>query len=400
MKISQRGNRVPPSPIRKLVPFAEKAKAEGVTVHHLNIGQPDVVTPTPFFEAVAKFPERVLAYGHSAGFAELREAMAGYYRSIGYQHVSGQHVTVTTGGSEAIIFAMMAICDPGDEVVCFEPFYTNYNGFAVESLVTLNPVRCDPDKGYHLPSRDEIEAHIGPRTRAILVCTPNNPTGTVLRYDEMRMLADIARDRGLYLISDEAYREFVYGGVTHTGVMQLDDIRDRAILIDSFSKRYSLCGARIGCLVTCNEDLNRVFLHLGQARLCSPSLEQFGSIALTSLPASYYQQVRQEYQRRRDAVMAALKDMPSVKALQPEGAFYIMARLGIRDASHFATWLLTSFRHEGETVMVAPGDGFYATPGLGADEVRLAYVLEVERLQRAMRCLHLGLEEYRKLPNV
>ena len=397
MTVSKRGALVPPSPIRKLVPFADKAKAQGVRVHHLNIGQPDVATPRAFFEAVATFPDKVLAYGHSAGFSGLRDAMAAYCRRVGYD-VDAEHVTVTTGGSEAIVFAMMAICDPGDEVLCFEPFYTNYNSFSIEASVQLRPVRCDPAGGYHLPPRNQIEALINERTKAILVCSPNNPTGTVLTRDEMQMLASIASDRGLFLISDEAYREFVYGEVPHTGVLQFPEIADRAVLLDSLSKRYSVCGARIGCIVTRNEKLNQCFLQLGQARLCSPSLEQHGAIALMALDDSYFSEVQAEYRKRRDTVIQGLSAIPGVQARTPEGAFYVMAGIGVKDASHFATWLLTDFRLDGETVMVAPGDGFYATPGLGCDEIRIAYVLEVAHLERAMKCLGAGLAQYRLLP--
>jgi len=396
MTVSRRGAAVPPSPIRKLVPFAEQAKANGVVVHHLNIGQPDVATPRAFFDALGTFPEKVLAYGHSAGFTELRESMAAYYRRVGYGVEAGQ-VTITTGGSEAIVFALMAICDPGDEVLCFEPFYTNYNGFAVEAAVSLRPVRCDPDHGYHLPPRDRIEELITPRTKAILACTPNNPTGTVLTHGEMAMLASIAKERGLFLVSDEAYREFVYGEVPHTGVLAFPEIDDRTVLMDSLSKRYSVCGARIGCLVTHNVELQRAFLHLGQARLCSPSLEQHGALALMALDDAYFLEVQAEYKRRRDTVIAGLTAIPGIRARTPEGAFYVMAGIGVRDAGHFATWMLTDFRLRGETVMVAPGDGFYATPGLGMDEIRIAYVLEVDRLERAMECLRAGLQQYRAL---
>jgi aspartate aminotransferase len=393
MNISDRGRQVPPSPIRKLVPFAELAKDQGVTVHHLNIGQPDIATPRQFFDAVASFPDQVVAYGHSLGFAALRQAMAEYYQRLGYQ-VATDHVTITTGGSEAILFAMNAICDPGDEIVCFEPFYTNYNGYAVQAAIKLKPVRCVVEDGYHLPPRDRIEAQLTPRTRALLVCSPNNPTGTVLRRDEMQVLADIARERDLFLISDEAYREFVYGEVPHTSVMQFPEIADRAVLLDSLSKRYSLCGGRVGCLVAHNPELLRTFLHLGQARLCSPSLEQHGSIPLLAMGPDYFQPVQAEYKKRRDTVMKGLADIPGVACRTPEGAFYVMARIPVADAGRFAQWLLTSFRLDNETVMVAPGDGFYATPGLGTDEIRIAYVLEVERLQRAMRCLKAALPAY------
>ena len=394
MNISERGRHVPPSPIRKLVPFAEMAKDKGVTVHHLNIGQPDIATPKQFFEAVATFPDKVVAYGHSLGFVTLRKAMAAYYQRLGYG-VEVDHLTITTGGSEAILFAMMAICDAGDEIMCFEPFYTNYNGFSVQACVTLKPVRCMAEDGYHLPPRGVIEAQIGPRTRAILVCSPNNPTGTVLRRDEMQMLVDIARERDLFIISDEAYREFVYGEVPHTSVLQFPEVSDRAVLMDSLSKRYSLCGARVGCVIAQNPDLRRVFLHLGQARLCSPSLEQHGSIPLLSLGDDYFQGVQAEYKQRRDAVMAGLAEIPNVQCRTPEGAFYVMARVPVKDAGRFAQWLLTSFRLDDETVMVAPGDGFYATPGLGMDEIRIAYVLEVDRLKRAMRCLKHALAQYK-----
>lgn len=393
MRISERGNLVPPSPIRKLVPFAEMAKDEGVVVHHLNIGQPDVPTPKAFFDAVATFPDTVLSYGHSLGFATLREAMAGYYRRLGYK-VEIDHVTITTGGSEAILFAMTALCDSGEEIVCFEPFYTNYNGYSVQSCVKLRPVRCVIEDGYHLPPRERIEAAITPRTRALLICSPNNPTGTVLRREEMQVLVDIAREHDLFVISDEAYREFIYGEVPHTSVLDFPEIADRAVLIDSLSKRFSLCGGRVGCLVTHNPDLRRVFLHLGQARLCSPSLEQHGSIPLLSFGDDFFRQVQAEYKRRRDTVMKWLAQMPSVQARTPEGAFYVMTRIPVRDAGRFATWLLTNFRLDGETVMLAPGDGFYATPGLGLDEIRIAYVLEVQRLERAMRCLKEALVAY------
>jgi aspartate aminotransferase len=395
MNISNRGHNVPPSPIRKLVPFADLAKASGVQVHHLNIGQPDVETPQVFFDRLGSFPESVVAYGHSAGLLELREAMAAYYRRVGYS-VTVDHVTVTIGGSEAILFALMAICDPGDEVICFEPFYTNYNGFAIAAAVTLRPLRCDPDDAYHLPSREVIAASIGPRTRAILVCSPNNPTGTVLRRDELQMLVKLAQEHQLFVISDEAYREFVYGEVAHTGVLDFPQIADRAVLMDSLSKRYSLCGGRVGCLVTHNKELQRAFLHLGQARLCPPSVEQHAAIGLLPLSDSYFGKVQQEYRLRRDTVMRGLEAIPGVRCHTPEGAFYVMARIGVRDAGHFAQWLLTDFRLHNETVMLAPGDGFYATPGLGHDEVRIAYVLQVDHLRRAMQCLHEGLMAYRQ----
>jgi aspartate aminotransferase len=392
MPLSARGRAVPPSPIRKLVPFAEAAKAAGVTVYHLNIGQPDIPTPEVFWEAIRAFPSRVLEYGHSAGLLAYRERLAQGYADLGYGAVTPDDIVVTTGGSEAILFALEAIADPGDEVVCFEPFYTNYNGYAVATGVHLVPVRCRAEDGFHLPPAAAIAARIGPRTRAILTCTPNNPTGTVLRRDEMELVAGIARDRDLFVVSDETYHDFVYEGQP-TSVMQVD-LGDRAVLIDSISKRFSACGARIGCLVTRNRDLARTFLHLGQARLCPPSLEQHGAIALYGLGPDYFAGVLAEYRRRRDLVCAALGALPGVLCPRPEGAFYVMARLPVDDANRFASWLLTDFRCDGATVMVAPGDGFYATPGCGTDEIRIAYVLEEAKLQAAMRCLARALEVY------
>jgi len=392
--LSRRGAAMPPSPIRKLVPLADEAKARGVHVHHLNIGQPDVPTPPAFFDAVRAYPERVLAYGHSAGLAVMREKMAAYYRRRGYEGIGPAEVTVTTAGSEAIQFALMATCDPGDEVLCFEPFYTNYNSYALQAGVTLRALTCRVEDGYHLPARDAVEAAVGPRTRAILCCSPNNPTGTVLSRAEMEALAAVARAHDLFLLGDEAYREFVYGDAVHTGVLELPDVADRAVLMDTLSKRYSLCGARVGCLVTRNADLGRAFLHLGMARLCPPSLEQYGALPLFDLGDDYFRGVQAEYQRRRDVVMEGLARIPGAYARTPEGAFYVMARLPVQDSGHFARWLLTDFRHEGETVMLAPGDGFYATPGRGHDEVRLAYVVGTAELRRAMDCLAAALRQY------
>lgn len=391
MKISQRGSAFPASPIRKLVPFAEAAKRQGVKVYHLNIGQPDLPTPPAFWDAIHAHTERVLAYGHSAGAAELREAFARYYRKCGYD-VEAADVTVTVGGSEAVLFALLATCDPGDEVLCFEPFYTNYNSFALSAGVRLVPVPCRAEDGYHLPPLAEIEARVTQRTRAILACTPNNPTGTVLRRSEMEGLADLCARRGLFFLCDEVYREFVYGE-RHTSVLELG-LGDRAVMLDSISKRFSACGARIGCAVTPNRDLGRAFLHLGQARLCPPTLEQVGALPLCDLGPEYYHSVQEEYRRRRDVVVAALERMPGVLCRRPAGAFYVMARLPIDDADRFAQWLLEELRHDGATVMVAPGAGFYATPGRGVDEVRIAYVLETRELEGAMACLEAGLRAY------
>jgi aspartate aminotransferase len=393
MLLSQRGRAIPPSPIRKLVPYAEAAKGAGTTVYHLNIGQPDILTPAVFWDAIRAYPDRVLAYGLTAGLTSYRERLAASYVRMGYAGQTAEDVMITTGGSEAILFAFMAACDPGDEVLCFEPFYTNYNGYAVSAGVRLVAVGCAAEDGYHLPDRAAIERHVGPRTRALLVTSPNNPTGTVLRRDEMETLAAIARERDLFFISDETYRDFVYEG-RHTGVLDLPDLADRAIVIDSISKRFSACGARIGSIVTRNRELSRAFLHFGMARLCPPTLEQHGAMALLELGPDYFGATLAEYRRRRDVVVDAIAAMPGALCRRPAGAFYVMARLPIDDATRFATWLLTDFRHGGATVMVAPGDGFYATPGRGLDEVRIAYVLETEKLQHAMACLATALEQY------
>lgn len=393
MNISQRGASFPASPIRKLVPHAEAAKKTGATVFHLNIGQPDLATPPAFWETLGRYHEhdRVLAYGHSAGQLEFREGLARYYRGCGYD-VSTQDVTVTTGGSEAILFALLGTCDVGDEVLVFEPFYTNYNSFAISAGVRLVPVTCRAEEGYHLPPIADVAAKVTDRTRAIMICSPNNPTGTVLRRDELDGLAALCRARDLFLLSDEAYREFVYDGA-HVSVFDLG-LGERAVLLDSISKRFSACGARIGCAVTTHPGLQKAFLHLGQARLCPPSLEQAAALPLIDLPPSYYAGVQAEYRRRRDVVMEGLGKIPGVLCREPKGAFYIMARLPVADSGDFAVFMLDEFRHENATVMVAPGDGFYATPGMGRDEIRIAYVLETEALRRAMECLALGLAAY------
>jgi aspartate aminotransferase len=391
MNISKRGAAIPASPIRKLVPLAEAATRAGVKVYYLNIGQPDLPTPPGFWEAVRNHSQAVLAYGHSAGLPEFREGLARYYGRYGYD-VEAADITVTTGGSEAILFAFLACCDPGDEVVCFEPFYTNYNSFALSAGVRLVPVTCRAEEGYHPPPLPEIEGRIGPKTRAILACTPNNPTGTVLSRAEMEGLAGLCRRHRLYLLADEVYREFVYGE-KHTGVLELG-LGDQAVMLDSISKRFSACGARVGCAVTKNRALGAAFLHLGQARLCPPTLEQIGALAVMDSDPAYYQAIQEEYRRRRDVVVDALVRIPGVVCRRPMGAFYVMAKLPIADSTDFASWLLSDFRHQGATVMVAPGDGFYATPGRGLDEVRIAYVLACGDLEAAMRCLAEGLAAY------
>ncbi len=393
-KLSQRAVEMPASPIRRLIPYALEAKKRGTKVYHLNIGQPDIPTPEPFFEALQKFPHKVVGYQLSQGSLEYISALAGYYRRCGYD-VNADNILVTTGGSEAIVFAMQSIAATGDEIIVFEPFYTNYLGYAVMSGVKLVPVTSAAETGFHLPPREDIEAKITPRTRAIMVCSPNNPTGTVLRRDEMQTLAEIVTEKNLFLISDEVYREFVYEG-EHTGVLDMPEIAQRAVVLDSISKRYSACGARIGCLVTKNEELMSAFLRFGQARLCSPSVDQFAATALTNLGEEYFAEVREEYRARRDVVMEALDDADGVFCRRPNGAFYVMARLPIDSSEKFAKYMLTDFNLDGETTMVAPGDGFYATPGKGLDEIRIACVLNTKDLKRAMHVLIEGVKEYRK----
>ncbi|RKY28991.1 MAG: pyridoxal phosphate-dependent aminotransferase [Planctomycetota bacterium] len=394
MEISLRAKEMPASPIRKTEPYATAAMKKGLTVYGLNVGQPDIETPPAFFEAVRNFPGKVVAYQRSQGDLEYLEALAGYYRRCGYD-VSEEDIVVTTGGSEAIIFAAQATTSVGDEIIVFEPFYTNYNGYAVMCGVKLVPVTTRAEDGYHLPPKKEIASKITPRTRAILVCSPNNPTGTVLRREEMEMLAEIALEKNLFIISDEVYREFVYEG-EHTGILELPGLEDRAILMDSISKRYSMCGARIGCVVSRNRELISACIRYGQARLCSPTLEQHGAIALTRLPGTYFDGVRAEYRKRRDLTIDALQRMDGVMCRKPKGAFYVMARLPIDDTDEFAKWLLTDFHVDNETVRVSPGAGFYATPGKGKDEIRLAYVLENKRLERALYLLERGIKEYNR----
>ncbi len=392
--LSQRAVAMPASPIRRLAPFAVAARAAGKTVYALNIGQPDIATPAAIRDRFRQYEEAYLPYGPSQGTPEFLEALRTYYARLGLP-VETRDLFVTTAGSEALLFTLGALCDPGDEVVVFEPFYTNYNGFASLLGVVPVPVATRAEDGYHLPARGAIEAALSPRTRAILICSPNNPTGTVYRDDEIDLLADICRARGLYLISDEVYREFVYEGGPHRSALSLAGLEQQVVVVDSVSKRYSLCGARLGNIVSRNRTFMDAILRFGQARLCPPTLEQFACVGLTEVPESYTAAVLREYRGRRDLVYAALSAVPEIVVRQPEGAFYICARLPVDDANAFCEFLLQDFALDGETVMLAPLDGFYATPGLGCDEVRIAYVLEEAKLARAMRALVAGLEAWR-----
>jgi aspartate aminotransferase len=384
---------MPASPIRKLVPLGDAAKKRGTHVYHLNIGQPDIETPAEFFAAVRDFKEKVVAYSNSKGIELFIESLARYYRRVGID-VSPKEILITTGGSEAITFAMMAVAEPGDEIIVFEPFYTNYNGFAIMSGITLVPIATKAEDGFHLPPKEVIERYITPRTRAVIVCNPNNPTGTVLTDDELDMVRDLSLSHGLYILADEVYREFTYEGHAKS-FMQLEGIEDRTILMDSLSKRYSLCGGRMGCIVSRNQKLNDVFLRFGQARLCTATLEQVASAALVDAGDAYFAPMIKEYRERRDATYEELLKIPGVVCRKPSGAFYIMAKLPIDDVEDFASWMLTDFQDNGETTMVAPGPGFYATPGSGRNEVRLAYVLNAPECRRAVQILALGVEAYR-----
>ena len=388
-----RAGTMPASPIRKLVPYADKARARGVHIYGLNIGQPDLETPSEMLRGYHDYKGPVLAYGHSAGLLEYRQALSRYYQSHGI-HASTDEILVTSGGSEAILFALLAVCEPGDNVLVPEPFYTNYTGFAVMAGVEVRALPTRSEEGFHLPPRTVIEARLDERTRGILYSSPGNPTGTVYARDELLVLRDVALEHGLFMIGDEAYREFLYDGAKHTSLFHLDGIEDRAILVDSVSKRFSACGARVGCLLTHNRDVYDLVLRFGQARLCAPTVDQLAAMAALQTPASYFEGTRREYQARRDTLVAALAKVPGVRCTRPAGAFYLMVTLPVDDAERFAQWMLESFQLDGKTVMMAPGAGFYATPGSGTREVRLAYVLRREDLLDAVRVLGAGLDAY------
>jgi aspartate aminotransferase len=392
-RLSRRAERMPASPIRRLAPLAARARAAGRSIYALNIGQPDIPTPQAILDRLRRYDAAYVPYGPSQGLPEFIEALRTYYAGVGVR-VATEEIFVTTAGSEAILFTLGALCDPGDQVLVFEPFYTNYNGFAAILGVEPVPVTTRAEDGYHLPPRAAIEAKIGPKTRAVLICSPNNPTGTVYSDAEIDVLAGVCRDRGLFLVADEVYREFVYDGRTTRSVMTLSGLEQRTVMVDSVSKRYSLCGARLGNIVSRNREFLDAVLRFGQARLCPPTLAQYACTALTEVPPSYIRGVIAEYQKRRDVVFESLAAVPGVVVKKPEGAFYVCAKLPVDDANRFAEWLLTDFAVDGETVMLAPADGFYATPGLGRDEVRIAYVLEEKKLRRAMEIFAAALAAY------
>lgn len=395
MRISQRAAAIQESPIRKLAPLALAARQRGIRIHHLNIGQPDVPTPPEFLKAVCGFAGPVLEYGPSDGLPELRLAMRGYFARYAIE-LDPSEILITNGGSEAILFAFTVVADQGDEVIIPEPFYTNYNGYAEMANLRVVPVRTHAEDGFHLPPDDVLDKAVTPRTRAILVCSPNNPTGTVLTWEELERLAAFVQRHDIFLIADEVYKEFTYDGRRHRSVLELPDVQDRVIVVDSISKRFSACGARVGAVISRNRHVMAAMLKFGQARLCPPTLEQLGAVAAYGLPESYFDAVRAEYQRRRDVMFETLTRDPGIVLRKPRGAFYVIVKMaGVADSDDFAAWLLSDFHLDGETVMVAPAGGFYATPGAGRDEVRMAYVLGVDKLERALRVFLAGLAAYR-----
>ena len=392
--ISHRGGHMPPSPIRKLVPFADSAKKRGTKVYHLNIGQPDIETPKSIMDAVRNTNMKVLEYSPSAGFESYRNKLATYYQRNNID-VTSADIIVTTGGSEAILFAIMTCMDAGDEIIIPEPFYANYNGFAITSDVKVVPIPSGIETGFSLPPIEEFEKAITPRTRAIMICNPNNPTGYLYSADELNVLKEICLKHNLFLLSDEAYREFCYDDRKHISALSLPGLEQHAILLDTISKRYSACGGRIGAFVTKNKEVVSAAMKFAQARLSPPSFAQILGEAAVDLPADYFSGIHAEYNSRRDLLVNRLNAMPGVTCPMPGGAFYAMAQLPVDDAEKFCQWLLESFSYNGATVMMAPAAGFYATPGKGKSEVRLAYVLNTDAINGAMDCLEVALKEYK-----
>jgi len=392
LTISQRGEQMPPSPIRKLVPFAEAAKKRGVQVYHLNIGQPDIPTPPPILDAVKHTSIKVLEYSHSAGNETYRRKLTSYYKKVGID-ISFDQIMITTGGSEAIMFGFITCLNPGDEVIIPEPFYANYNGFACAAGVKVVPVTSQIESGFALPPIEAFENVITSKTKAILICNPNNPTGYLYSKEELLALKEICLKYNLYLFSDEAYREFCYDG-DYVSAMHLEGLEQHVVLMDTISKRYSACGARLGAFVTKNKAVYDAAMKMAQARLSPPGLAQIMGEAAVDLPDDYFETTKIEYIARRDLLVARLNQMEGVFCPKPGGAFYAIARLPIDDSDKFCQWLLESFSYEGATVMLAPATGFYGTPGLGMNEVRLAYVLNLESLNKAMDCLERALKEY------
>jgi len=392
-KISEKGQLMPASPIRKLTPYADKAKLDGKKVYHLNIGQPDIETPEGMLNAIKNIDFKVWAYTASEGTLSYRKKLTEYYNKLGY-NITPDNILVTTGGSEAIIIAMMACMDPGDEVIIPEPFYANYNGFACQSDVVVKPILSFIDNGFALPPIGEFEKLITEKTKAIFICSPNNPTGYLYSKEEMEALKDLVLKHDLYLFADEAYREFCYDGRTFLSPMHLSGLEENVIVMDTVSKRYSACGARLGCIITKNKEVWQTGLKFAQARLSPGMVEQIAGEAAVDTPDSYFEAVNKEYTHRRDTLVNALNNMEGVYCPNPGGAFYVVARLPIDNADKFCQWMLEEFSYENQTVMMAPATGFYSTPGAGLNEVRLAYVLNNQDIEKAMTCLEEALKVY------
>lgn len=393
MELSQRAKNTPASPIRKFAHLEEAARKKGVEVFHFNIGQPDMETPRRIRRIFRRFKGKIVLYAPSRGIPEVLAAWQKYYLSHGIS-LNTEDLIVTMGGSEAIMFALMAICDPGDEVLVFEPFYTNYSGFAAMTNVKLVPITTKAEKNWQLGELQEIESKITEKTKAILICNPNNPTGAIYNKQELQKLVNLAYKHKLYLISDEVYREFIFNGESHYSVLDYPEIREQAIVIDSVSKRFNHCGGRVGCLVSRNQDLMNNVLKFAQARLAVPTLEQLSVIPLLNSPKEYTDLAREEYKKRRDIIYEILQTIPGVECTLPQGSFYIIAKLPLADAEDFVAWMLQDFSYDNKTVMVTPAESFYLTPGLGKNEIRIAYVLNSKNTKVAMEVFKKGLEKY------
>jgi len=384
---------MPESPIRKLVPYAEQAKKDGKKVYHLNIGQPDIETPQVALDAVKNFSKQVVEYSHSAGFESYRKGLASYYQSLDI-NISYDELMITTGGSEALLFALNSCLDSGDEVIIPEPFYANYNGFSASAGIKVKPISTSINNGFALPPIEEFEKLITNKTKAILICNPGNPTGYLYSLEELETLRDLVKKYDLFLFADEVYREFAYDGNSHISVLNLDGLEDNAVVIDSTSKRYSMCGIRVGCIVSKNKDVINTALKFAQARLSPPTFGQVAGEAALSTPKSYFDDVIKEYVSRRDLLVDGLNQIPGVLCPKPKGAFYAIAELPVDNAEKFAQWLLEEFDYNNETLMVAPAAGFYSTDGEGYNQVRIAYVLNLDSLKKAIKCLEEALKLY------
>lgn len=393
MKLSEKVLAMQHSPIRKFNPIAQKAKEAGKKVYHLNIGQPDIETPACFMEAIRNFDEHVIAYAESGGITMLQDAISGYFKQYNMDF-GRENIIVTNGGSEALSMTFISLLNPGDDVLIPEPFYTNYHTFVSMAGGSVVPITTTPEEGYHYADAAKIEAAITPGTKAICCISPGNPTGNVLTLEEMKIIGEVAKKHDLWIVADEVYREFAYDNREVTSFGMLADLEDRVILIDSVSKRFSACGARIGCIATKNRELLDNLMKIAQGRLCSPTVDQIGAAALYKLPKSYYAEIRAEYEARRDVVYRELMKIPGVVCQKPGGAFYVTAKLPVDDVEQFLMFLLTEFEDHGETVMFAPAEGFYATPGLGREEMRIAYVLNQKDMARGVELIRLGIEAY------